>query len=159
MSQIYHSNANNESNSRQILIEVTGVRCPELKRRSNYTIKVPYHRLSTTLQRINSLGGRIVSVKLLSSGFLETESAVIIPPPVPATVTLEEQEEKTVIFPPPQLTATENTNTRKTDQKYRISSRIRQRTISRVARNKLSKMTRRMKKLKTRRSKRKLTAE
>ncbi|NER30420.1 MAG: hypothetical protein F6J89_23050 [Symploca sp. SIO1C4] len=61
-------------NSRIVSIEVTGI-CHKGMRTSNYTLKVPYNRLSQAMQYLKRLGGTIVSVKLVSSSLTETESA------------------------------------------------------------------------------------
>ena len=50
--------------SRTISIEVTGVRRQDVMRTSNYTVKVPYSRLSQTIQNINRMGGKVASVSL-----------------------------------------------------------------------------------------------
>ncbi|MBE9042814.1 rod-capping linker protein [Pleurocapsales cyanobacterium LEGE 10410] len=50
--------------SRTVAIEVTGVRRQDLMRTSNYTVKVPYSRLSQTIQNISRMGGKIATVSL-----------------------------------------------------------------------------------------------
>ena len=50
--------------SRTISIEVTGVRRQDVMRTSNYTVKVPYSRMSQTIQNINRMGGKVASVSL-----------------------------------------------------------------------------------------------
>lgn len=49
---------------RTIAIEVTGVRRQDVLRTSSYTVKVPYSRMSQTIQNINHLGGRVAGVSL-----------------------------------------------------------------------------------------------
>lgn len=50
--------------SRTVAIEVTGVCRQDIMRTSNYTVKVPYSRMSQTIQNINRLGGKIASISL-----------------------------------------------------------------------------------------------
>lgn len=50
--------------SRTVAIEVTGVRRQDVMRTSNYTIKVPYSRMSQTIQNISRMGGKVASVSL-----------------------------------------------------------------------------------------------
>ena len=50
--------------SRTVAIEVTGVRRQDVMRTSNYTVKVPYSRLSQTIQNINRMGGKVAGVSL-----------------------------------------------------------------------------------------------
>ncbi|WP_019507518.1 phycobilisome linker polypeptide [Pleurocapsa sp. PCC 7319] len=50
--------------SRTVAIEVTGVCRQDIARTSNYTVKVPYSRMSQTIQNINRLGGKVASVSL-----------------------------------------------------------------------------------------------
>ena len=49
---------------RTIAIEVTGVCRQDVMRTSNYTIKVPYSRMSQTIQNINRLGGKVAGISL-----------------------------------------------------------------------------------------------
>lgn len=48
--------------SRTVAIEVTGVRRQNVMRKSKYTVRVPYSRLSQAIQQIHRLGGKIVSI-------------------------------------------------------------------------------------------------
>ena len=48
--------------SRTIAIEVTGVCRQDIMRTSNYTVRVPYSRMSQTIQNINRMGGKVASV-------------------------------------------------------------------------------------------------
>lgn len=50
--------------SRTIAIEVTGIRRQDIMRTSNYTVKVPYSRMSQTIQNINRMGGKVASISL-----------------------------------------------------------------------------------------------
>ena len=54
-------------NSRMVEIEVTGLCRQEIIRASNYRVKVPYSRLSQTMQEIARMGGKIKGVRMLSS--------------------------------------------------------------------------------------------
>lgn len=51
--------------SRTVEIEVTGVCRQDIMRSSNYTIKIPYSRMSQTMQNIHSMGGKVAKVTLL----------------------------------------------------------------------------------------------
>ena len=60
-------------NSRTIIIEVTGA-LGDLVRKSNYTLKVPYNRMSEKVRQINRMGEKIVSIRLAASvGAIESE--------------------------------------------------------------------------------------
>ena len=50
--------------SRTVAIEVTGIRRQDVMRTSNYTVKVPYSRMSQTIQNISRMGGKVASVSL-----------------------------------------------------------------------------------------------
>ncbi|NJK56883.1 MAG: rod-capping linker protein [Pleurocapsa sp. SU_5_0] len=50
--------------NRTIAIEVTGVCRQDVMRTSNYTVKVPYSRMSQTIQSINRMGGKVASISL-----------------------------------------------------------------------------------------------
>ncbi|MEM8722226.1 MAG: phycobilisome linker polypeptide [Cyanobacteria bacterium P01_G01_bin.39] len=50
--------------SRTVQIEVTGVCRQDVARTSNYTVKVPYSRMSQTIQNINRMGGKVASISL-----------------------------------------------------------------------------------------------
>ncbi len=50
--------------SRTIAIEVTGVCRQDVMRTSNYTVKVPYSRMSQAIQNINRLGGKVAGISL-----------------------------------------------------------------------------------------------
>lgn len=50
--------------SRTIAIEVTGVCRQDVMRTSNYTVKVPYSRMSQTIQGINRMGGKVAGISL-----------------------------------------------------------------------------------------------
>lgn len=51
--------------SRTVELEVTGVCRQDVMRTSNYKIKVPYSRMSQTMQSINRMGGKVAKVTLL----------------------------------------------------------------------------------------------
>ena len=48
--------------SRTVAIEVTGLCRQDVMRTSNYTVRVPYSRMSQTIQNINLMGGKVASV-------------------------------------------------------------------------------------------------
>ena len=50
--------------SRTVAIKVTGVSRQDIIRSSNYTIKVPYSRMSQTIRNINRMGGKIANISL-----------------------------------------------------------------------------------------------
>ncbi len=52
--------------SRTVRIEVTGVCLQDVTRKSNYSLKIPYSRMSQTMQSINRLGGKVSRVSILS---------------------------------------------------------------------------------------------
>ena len=53
-------------NNRTVIIEVTGA-LGDLVRNSNYTLKVPYNRMSEKMQQISRMGGKIASIRVTSS--------------------------------------------------------------------------------------------
>ena len=50
--------------ARTVAIEVTGICRQDLARSSNYTVKVPYSRMSQTIQNINRMGRKVAGVSL-----------------------------------------------------------------------------------------------
>ena len=50
--------------NRTIAIEVTGVCRQDVMRTSNYTVKVPYSRMSQTIQNISRMGGKVAGISL-----------------------------------------------------------------------------------------------
>ena len=62
-----------ESGSRMMTIEVTGVRRQDVMRTSNYTVKVPYSRMSQTIKNISRMGGKVANISL--GGTSTAESA------------------------------------------------------------------------------------
>jgi CpcD/allophycocyanin linker domain len=74
-----------EYTSRMVRLEVTGGKHQEGMRTSTYTIKVPCSRLSTTMQSINRMGGKITNVTALSSASVTPASApAAVAPPAKA---------------------------------------------------------------------------
>jgi phycocyanin-associated, rod len=57
--------------SRTIAIEVTGVCRQDVMRTSNYTVKVPYSRMSQTIQSINRMGGKVAGISLGNTGAVQ----------------------------------------------------------------------------------------
>lgn len=53
-------------NSRPVTIEVEGVCRQDILKRSNYTIRVPYAQMSSTIQGIIKMGGKVSKVSLNS---------------------------------------------------------------------------------------------
>ena len=51
--------------SRTVEIAVTGVCRQDIMRLSNYTVKIPYSRMSQTIKNINQMGGKVAKVTLL----------------------------------------------------------------------------------------------
>lgn len=59
--------------SRTVAIEVTGICHQEVARTSNYTVRVPYSRMSQTIQNINRMGGKVAGISLgVASPAVET---------------------------------------------------------------------------------------
>jgi phycocyanin-associated, rod len=54
--------------TRTILVEVTGLCRQNVSKTSNYHLKVPYNRLSQTIQNISRMGGKVSKVDVLSGG-------------------------------------------------------------------------------------------
>ena len=50
--------------SRTVTIEVTGVSRQDIMRTSNYTVKVPYSRMSQTIKNISRMGGKVANISL-----------------------------------------------------------------------------------------------
>lgn len=50
--------------SRTVTIEVTGVCHQEVMKTSNYTVKIPFSRMSQTIQNINLMGGKVANISL-----------------------------------------------------------------------------------------------
>ena len=50
--------------SRTVAIEVTGVCHQDVTRTSNYTVRVPYSRMSQTIQNISRIGGKVAGISL-----------------------------------------------------------------------------------------------
>ena len=67
------SNETSDYNSRSVAIQVTGVRRQDLMRGSNYTVRVPYTRMSKAIQNIHRIGGKITSISVDSYGASSSE--------------------------------------------------------------------------------------
>jgi phycocyanin-associated, rod len=64
-----------EYGSRTVAIEVTGICRQSVARTSNYTVKVPYSRMSQTIQNISRMGGKVAGISLGGvSPMIETHS-------------------------------------------------------------------------------------
>ena len=70
--------------SRTVSIDVTGVCRQDVMRTSNYTVKVPYSRMSQTIQNINRMGGKVANISLEGTAPVEQAAS-----PAPA----QEKEE------------------------------------------------------------------
>ena len=77
------TNIYSDSGNRQVVIEVTGLSGQTMRAKSTQTIKVPYYRLSKTIQQINRLGGKILTITILSSETQTSQSSLITPPNPP----------------------------------------------------------------------------
>lgn len=60
---------------RTVAIRVTGVCRQDVMRTSNYTVKVPYSRMSQTIQNINRLGGKVAGISLGNDAAASSESS------------------------------------------------------------------------------------
>jgi CpcD/allophycocyanin linker domain len=86
----------NESNSRQVLVEVAGAFHRQVHN-SNHIIKVPFNRLSQTIQRIARTGGKILNVTMSSLDISDNKvSTVAEALPVQANTTVSLPIETTV---------------------------------------------------------------
>jgi len=61
--------------SRTVAIEVTGVCHQDVMKTSNYTVKVPYSRMSQTIQNINRMGGKVANVSVGATSTIATAAA------------------------------------------------------------------------------------
>ncbi|MDJ0798855.1 MAG: phycobilisome linker polypeptide [Calothrix sp. MO_167.B12] len=52
---------------RNVVIEVTGLCRQDVMKTSNYQVKVPFSRMSQTMQTIHRMGGKVSSVSVDSS--------------------------------------------------------------------------------------------
>jgi phycocyanin-associated rod protein len=59
-----------DRDARTVLVEVTGLCRQNISKTSNYHLKVPYNRLSQTIQNISRMGGKVSKVNILSAGSL-----------------------------------------------------------------------------------------
>ena len=48
-------------------LKVTGICRQDVMLTSNYTVKVPYSRMASTLKNINRMGGKVTKVTVLSN--------------------------------------------------------------------------------------------
>ena len=61
---ISSSNATGSYGNRSVTIEVSGLCNNDISHTSNYTVKVPFSRMSNTMQGINRMGARVVGVSV-----------------------------------------------------------------------------------------------
>ena len=59
---------------RTVAIEVTGVCRQDVMRSSNYTVKVPYSRMSQAIKNINRIGGTVAGVSMGGTAAVEPPS-------------------------------------------------------------------------------------
>ncbi len=71
---------------RTVAIEVTGVCRQDVMRTSNYTVQVPYSRMSQTIQNINRMGGKVAGISLGGTSAVKASE--------PAETTEEEQSQE-----------------------------------------------------------------
>jgi phycocyanin-associated, rod len=83
-----------EDAGRTFELEVTGSPHQARLRTSNYKVKVPYSALSTTISSIGQRGGKIVSVKRLSSHVTEVASSTQVQPIGATEVTSSPEQHK-----------------------------------------------------------------
>lgn len=69
--------------SRTIAIEVTGVCRQDVMRTSNYTLKVPYSRISQTIKNISRMGGKVANISLGNTAVQEVAEAEAAVEPAP----------------------------------------------------------------------------
>lgn len=69
--------------SRTVTIEVTGLCHQEVMRTSNYRLKVPYSRMSPTIQNIKRMGGKVAGIYLEGTDNTATTDAVVVEPSAP----------------------------------------------------------------------------
>jgi phycocyanin-associated, rod len=72
-----------EYSSRTVTIQVTGVCRQSVARTSNYTVKVPYSRMSQTIQNISRMGGKVAGVSLVGTTPVATKSSQPVAEPEP----------------------------------------------------------------------------
>lgn len=69
--------------SRTVTIEVTGLCHQEVMRTSNYRLKVPYSRMSQTIQNIKLMGGKVAGIYLGGTNNTATTETLVAEPPTP----------------------------------------------------------------------------
>ena len=69
--------------SRTVTIEVTGLCHQEVMRTSNYKLKVPYSRMSQTIQNIKLMGGKVAGIYLGRTDNTATTETVVAEPSTP----------------------------------------------------------------------------
>ncbi|MGK7909700.1 MAG: phycobilisome linker polypeptide [Synechococcus sp.] len=61
---ISSSNQTGSYGNRSVSIEISGLCNNDISHTSNYTIKVPFSRMSRTMQGINRMGAKVVGVSV-----------------------------------------------------------------------------------------------
>jgi CpcD/allophycocyanin linker domain len=64
---------------RMVRLEVAGLRQQHMSRSSNYSVTIPYSSMSSAMQNIMRLGGKVVGVKVSDAAMGATPDAVITP--------------------------------------------------------------------------------
>jgi hypothetical protein len=62
-------------NARSVLLEVNGLCHQSISKTTNYQIKVPYNRLSQTIQNLSRMGAKVTKVKIVPYGSLVFSSS------------------------------------------------------------------------------------
>ena len=96
--------------NRIVEISVAGVCNQNVRRVSNYTVKLPQNRMSDAMREIHSLGGKITGVTVLDGKSAKS--------PAPQAETSEKPAEKTATKAPTK-TASKSRNTRSSKRSKR----------------------------------------
>jgi hypothetical protein len=62
-----------------VRLEVAGLRQQQMSRTSNYSITIPYRSMSSAMQNIMRLGGKVVGVQVSDAAMGATPSVVTTP--------------------------------------------------------------------------------
>jgi CpcD/allophycocyanin linker domain len=64
---------------RMVRLEVAGLRQQQMSRTSNYSITIPYRSMSSAMQNIMRLGGKVVGVQVSDAAMAATPTVVTTP--------------------------------------------------------------------------------
>jgi CpcD/allophycocyanin linker domain len=64
---------------RMVRLEVAGLRQQHMSRTSNYSVTIPYGSMSSAMQNITRLGGKVVGVRVSDAAVAATPSVVSKP--------------------------------------------------------------------------------